>query len=115
MASFGLFELLLQNIGRLLLLALLIGGLVLAVQRQSRHPRVSLFVSIGLVAATVQVVAGFALQWWLRSSAAAGSYGGNTVFFTAFGFFQTALELVSVGFLVAAAFADREPLPPPHR
>lgn len=114
MASLGLFELLLQNIGRLLVLALLVGGLVLAVQRQSRHPMVSLYVSIGLVAAIVQVAAGFGLQWWLASSAASGGYSGNTVFFTAFGFLQTALELVSVGFLIAAAFVDRGPAPPPH-
>ena len=115
MASLGLFELLLQNVGRLLLLALLVGGLVLAFQRQSKHPTVSLYVSIALVAGIVQVAAGIGLHWWLAQSAASGGYSGNTVFFTAFGFFQTALELISVGFLIAAAFVDRDPAPPPHR
>lgn len=115
MASLGLFEILLQNIGRLLLLVLLVGGLVIAVQRQSRHPMVSLYVAIAMVAAILQVVAGIGLHWWLNNSAASGGYSGSTVFFTAFGFFQTALELVSVGFLIAAAFVDRDPVPPPHR
>ena len=54
MASLGLFEILLQNIGRLLLLVLLVGGLVIAVQRQSRHPMVSLYVAIAMVAALLR-------------------------------------------------------------
>lgn len=115
MESLGLFQLLLQNIGPLLLLALFACGLVLAFQRQSKHPTVSLYVSIALVAGIVQVVAGASLRWWLTNSAASGGYSGNTVFFTAFGLLQTALELVSVGFLIAAAFVDRDPIPPPHR
>jgi hypothetical protein len=102
MASLGLFDLLLQSLGRLLVLAFLIGGLVLAVRKHGQYPRVSLFVAIALVASILQWAAGFGLQLLLRNG-----YSGAPALFAGFGMLQGLLELVTLGFLVAAAFTDR--------
>ena len=100
MASLGLFDLLLQSLGRLL---------VLAVRKHGQYPRVSLFVAIALVAAIVQWAAGFGLQLWLRNG-----YTGAPALFAGFGMLQGLLELVTLGFLIAAAFIDRPaPSSPP--
>lgn len=111
MASLGVFDLLLQSLGRLLVLALLVVGLVLAVRRQSRHPRVSLYVAIALAAAIFQLAAGFGLQWWLQH----GGSPAPPALFAGFGLAQALLELVTLGFLLAAAFVDRAPPAAPGR
>jgi hypothetical protein len=112
MASEGLMEMLRQLLTTAPLLVVLVVGLSIAVARQRRHPRVSLFAAIGFGAALVQLAFGVWFQYWVRSATADGSgYADLQAWFVGSAALHTALMLLAWGFLIAAVFADRAPAP----
>jgi hypothetical protein len=112
MASDGLMEMMRQLLTTAPLLVVLVIGLSVAVARQRKHPRVSLFAAIGLGAALVQLAFGAWFQYWVRATTADGrSYSDLQVWFVGSAVLHTALMLLAWGFMIAAVFADRAPTP----
>jgi len=112
MSDMGFMGILQQLLGSLPIIIALFTGLVLAVLRRDRHPRASLFTTIGAAAGLLNIVAGFAFQSWLRLHMADnGGYGDMQLVFLGNSAVHGLLSAVAWGFLVAAIFSDRGPPP----
>lgn len=111
MASLGFMEILQQLLGTLPIVIAMFVGLVLAVTRRDRHPRASLFTTIGVAAGLLNIAFGVAFQSWLRARGADGGYGDLQLYFLGNTLVHALLSTLAWGFLLAAVFADRGPPP----
>jgi len=112
MSSLGFMAILQHVLGSLPIVIALFPALVLAVLRRDRHPRASLFTTIGAAAGLLNLVAGFAFQSWLQQRMAdSGGYADMQWVFLGNSAVHALLSAVAWGFLVAAIFADRGPAP----
>jgi len=112
MASLGFMEILQQLLGTLPIVIAMFVGLVLAVTRRDRHPRASLYTTIGVAAGLLNVVLGFVVQAWLHQRSADGlGYSDMGMVFAASTAVRGLLSAAAWGFLLAAVFADRGPPP----
>lgn len=109
MASLGFMEILQQLLGTLPIVIAMFVGLVLAVTRRDRHPRASLFTTIGVAAGLLNIAFGVAFQSWLRARAADGGFSDLQLYFLGNALVHALLSTVAWGFLLAAVFADRGP------
>jgi len=88
----------------------LLAGLVIAVRRQPRHPRVSLLAAGALVAGLAQFALGIGLQVWLAEGAG-GNYGGIGPLIMMFSLVRMLLEVLIWILVLLAIFSDRPPAP----
>ncbi len=112
MASGGLFEMIGPFLGSLPLAIAMIVGLALAVTRQGRHPRVSLFAALGFAIGLLMIVSSLAFNVWIRHASADGSAMASiSTLLLGYSIGHAVLSTASWGFLIAAVFVDR-PAPP---
>jgi|SRR4249919_872142 len=105
---------LLSQLTSLPILILLIVGLVMAVSRQQKHPRVSLFAAAAMVAGIVQVILGFGFQYWATHAASNGTAEGLPMAAAGFSILRMLLACAGWGLALAAIFSDREPATTPR-
>lgn len=112
MASGGLFEMIGPLLGSVPLAIAMLVGLVLAVTRHSRHPRVSLFAAIGFAIGLLLVISGVAFNSWIRHASSEGSgMASLSTVLIGYNIAHALLSTASWAFLIAAVFSDR-PVPP---
>lgn len=107
-SPFDFYSLLMQ-VTRLPMFVLLIVGLVLAISRQARHPRVSMLAAGAMAAGLAQMVAGVGFQFWMAQHATTGGYDDFKVYYAGFNVLNMVLDLLAWGLALAAIFANRAP------
>jgi len=80
----------------------------MAVSRQQKHPRVSLFAAAAMVAGIVQVILGFGFQYWAAQASSSGASENIPMAAAGFGILRMLLACAGWGLALAAIFSDRD-------
>lgn len=83
-------------------------GIIFAVERRRRHPRVSLVVSLGLLGIIAGKAGGIWLQMWIRGVAQSGhGMAGMSTHVAVVGNALNALSTAALALVAVAVFLDR--------